>query len=116
EPEIRKFRQCVLGAEKNSALWIFKDSLDFYSMSMCRDLLFHVQEHQFTLPQIDAMLQALSLKILGLSGLSRQAVSGYRQMFPEDDLMANLQNWDAFEARHPETFISMYNFWCRMTD
>jgi SAM-dependent methyltransferase/Tfp pilus assembly protein PilF len=116
EPEIRKFRQCVLRAEKNSALWDLKDSHDFYSMSMCRDLLFHVQEHQFTWPQIGAMLQDLSLKILGLSDLSRQAVSGYRQMFPEDDLMVNLLNWDVFEARHPETFIGMYNFWCRMAD
>jgi SAM-dependent methyltransferase len=58
ESDIRKFRQCVFAAEKDSALWDLKDSLDFYSMSMCRDLLFHVQEHQFTWPQIGDMLQA----------------------------------------------------------
>ena len=115
-PEIRKFRQCVLRAENNSALRDLRDSLDFYSMSMCRDLLFHVQEHQFTLPQIGAMLQDLSLQLLGLSDLPRHAVSGYRQMFPEDDLMVNLLNWDVFEARHPDTFISMYNFWCATAD
>jgi hypothetical protein len=83
---------------------------------MCRDLLFHVQEHQFTLPQIGAMLQGLSLKLLGLSDLTRQAVSGYRRMFPEDNRMTNLLNWDVFEARHPETFVSMYNFWCGMAE
>jgi hypothetical protein len=26
---------------------------DFFGTSACRDLLFHVQEHQFTLPEID---------------------------------------------------------------
>lgn len=112
EPDIRKLRQHVLGAEKDSALWELRDSLDFYSMSMCRDLLFHIQEHQFTWPQIGAMLRDHSLKILGLTDLTRQAVSAYRQMFPEDGLMVDLANWDIFEARHPETFVSMYNFLC----
>ena len=29
---------------------------DFYNMSDCRDLLFHVQEHRFNLPQIKKIL------------------------------------------------------------
>jgi len=116
EPEIRKFRQCVLKAEKTSALWDLKVSHDFYSMSMCRDLLFHVQEHQFRLPQIGATLQDLPVTILGLSGLSRHTVSSYRRMFPDDDRMVNFLNWDAFEAQHPETFSGMYHLWCRMAD
>lgn len=116
EPEIRKFRQCVLGAEKDSALWNLRASHDFYSMSMCRDLLFHVQEHQFQLPQIGAMLQEFPVNVLGLSGLSLHAVSSYRRMFPDDGLMVNFPNWDAFEAQYPETFRGMYNIWCRMAD
>lgn len=113
---IRNFRQFVFGAEKDSALRELKNSLDFYSMSMCRDLLFHVQEHQFNLPQIGTLLQDLSLTLLGLSDLSRHTVAGYRQMFSEDELMIDLRNWDIFEEQHPETFVGMYNFWCKAAD
>ena len=38
---------------------------DFYSTSECRDLLFHVQEHRMTLPQIKAFLAAQDLQFLG---------------------------------------------------
>src|SRR5262249_58549888 len=56
---------------------------DFYSMSDCRDFLFHVQEHQFELPQIAAMLRDRGLTVLGMSKqLPRHAVAAYRQMFP----------------------------------
>ena len=30
---------------------------DFYSMSECRDLLFHVKEHRFILPVIKVLLE-----------------------------------------------------------
>jgi len=32
---------------------------DFFSLSECRDLLFHVQEHRFTIPQSGDALDAL---------------------------------------------------------
>ena len=43
---------------------------DFYSLSGCRDLLFHVQEHRFTIPMIEDALEQLDLTFLGfeLSG------------------------------------------------
>ena len=116
EPEIRKFRQRVLKAEKHSSLWDLRTSHDFYSMSTCRDLLFHVQEHQFQLPQIATMLKEIPVSILGLADLSQHVVSSYRRMFPDDDLMVNLLNWDAFEAQYPDTFRAMFNIWCRTAD
>ena len=38
---------------------------DFYSLSEFRDLLFHVQEHRFTIPQIKSCLTNLGLKFCG---------------------------------------------------
>ena len=38
---------------------------DFFSTSECRDLLFHCQEHRFTLPQISAFLAESGLAFLG---------------------------------------------------
>jgi len=116
EAAIREFRQHVLGADSSSALWELRYSLDFYSMSMCRDLLFHLEEHQYGLPEIAVMLQQAELTFLGLSELPQDAVAAYRRMFPEDRLMTNMTNWDAFEARYPDTFSNMFLFWCRKPD
>ena len=38
---------------------------DFYSLSELRDLLFHVQEHRFTIPLIKDHLNKLGLKFCG---------------------------------------------------
>ena len=81
---------------------------DFYSMSGCRDLLFHVQEHRFTLLQIRAMIAALGLRFTGFefadSGMTLARYS-------KDPL--DLEAWHAFENEHPDTFSRMYQFWVR---
>ena len=41
---------------------------DFFTTSECRDLLFHVQEHQFTIPEIAAFLRANGLRFIGFGG------------------------------------------------
>ena len=111
---IREFRQYVYTAERDSPLKSLLRWRDFYSMSDCRDFLFHVQEHQFDLPQISAMLRDHGLTVLGMSKqLPRHAVAAYRQTFPHDETMADLQKWDAVETRYPETFLGMYQIWCR---
>ena len=37
---------------------------DFFSLSMCRDLVFHVKEHRVTLPWIKSTLDDLHLRCL----------------------------------------------------
>jgi hypothetical protein len=81
---------------------------DFYSMSGCRDLLFHVQEHRFSLLQIKQMIAALGLRFAGFefadSGMTLARYS-------KDPL--DLDAWHAFENEHPDTFARMYQFWVR---
>lgn len=81
---------------------------DFYSMSGCRDLLFHVQEHRFTLLQIKEMMAALGLRFAGFefadSGMTLARYS-------KDPL--DLDAWHAFENEYPDTFSRMYQFWIR---
>ncbi len=88
-------------------------SLDFYTLSGCRDLLFHVQEHRFTLPQIAAMLDALGLEFLGFELDAPGLAVRYRAEFPGDPALQSLEQWAAFEERHPATFAHMYQFWVR---
>jgi SAM-dependent methyltransferase len=85
---------------------------DFYSMSGCRDLLFHVQEHRFTLPQIKAMLERLGLKMVELEFAdSGETLARYRSRFPHDPAALELDNWHRLEQEFSDTFSRMYQFW-----
>jgi ubiquinone/menaquinone biosynthesis C-methylase UbiE len=110
---IRDFRQRVFASPPDSALKALEQWDDFYSLSMCRDLLFHVQEHQFTLPQIGEMLAACGLELVSLADLPDAVWESYRRLYPDDKLAVNLSNWDEYEALHPATFRGMYLFWWR---
>jgi hypothetical protein len=87
-------------------------SPDFYSVSGCRDLLFHAQEHTLTLPEIGAFLPEQNLTLLGFE-LSPSVRARYAAQFPDDGAMTDLANWHRFETDNPATFASMYNFWVR---
>jgi hypothetical protein len=83
---------------------------DFYSMSGCRDLLFHAMEHRLTLPEIAAFLDADNLRFLGFdaeAGLRRR----YASRFPSDVAKTDLASWHQFEMENPGSFVGMYQFW-----
>jgi Tfp pilus assembly protein PilF/SAM-dependent methyltransferase len=87
--------------------------MDFYSMSECRDLLFHPEEHCFTLPEIEAALAALKLKFLGFEMRGSGALRKFMQIHPNPDATTSLTLWHEFELEHPDLFQGMYQFWCR---
>lgn len=111
--EIKKCRQKILQLAQDHPAKEVTEYRDFYSLSECRDLLFHVQEHQFTLPQIAAILSDLRLRFVGFDFRNPQIKNNYQIMFPEDSEMTNLLLWDNFEDAYPNTFGGMYNFWCQ---
>jgi tetratricopeptide (TPR) repeat protein/2-polyprenyl-3-methyl-5-hydroxy-6-metoxy-1,4-benzoquinol methylase len=110
EQGVKAMRARVL-AGSEPALLSLLDSEDFYTTSMCRDLVFHPLEHQFDLHEIAAMLDTLGLRFDGFE-LPHPLL---RQQFldaglgDETDLMA----WNQFEQRNPHTFDGMYVMWCR---
>jgi hypothetical protein len=82
---------------------------------MVRDLLFHVQEINFTIPRIKKALENTGLRFLGFCSLKASVYQSYLEMFPDDPHMRDLDNWDQFEQKYPDTFIAMYQFWCENT-
>ena len=94
---MKLFRNKIISSEEEHHKWITMVS-DFYSMSTLRDLLFHVQEHRFTIPQIDASLTQLGLVFCG---------------FENKKVLYDLEKWDTFEKENPRTFATMYQFWCQ---
>jgi 2-polyprenyl-3-methyl-5-hydroxy-6-metoxy-1,4-benzoquinol methylase len=89
---------------------------DFSSTSGCRDLLFNVMEHQFTIPQIAEFLDANGLTFLGFEQLPPDVLRQFQQQFPDVDAMRDLELWHAFEQANPLTFGNMYFFWVQKTD
>jgi len=108
--DIRQFRQELITSGASMPFFGLTASPDFYSVSACRDLLFHVQEHRFTLPQIKGCLAELGLNFIGFT-LESNVVNKYKERFPEDKAMTNLDCWNAFETENPSTFAGMYQFW-----
>ncbi|MDB5802732.1 MAG: hypothetical protein JWN73_54 [Betaproteobacteria bacterium] len=95
---------------------LMQEATDFYSTSMVRDLLFHVQERRYTVPQLQDMLARHQLEFLGMASNHQPRIKAlYRQSFPEDAAMLDLEHWDALEMEHPHLFRGMLQFWVRPT-
>jgi SAM-dependent methyltransferase len=109
-PDIRRFRQDVFAQETSPELQLVSKAHSFYTLSECRDLAFHVQEHRFSLPQIESFLAELGLQFLGFE-LERHVIDRYRARFPSDRYCTSLANWGRFESDNPDTFTAMYQFW-----
>jgi hypothetical protein len=75
---------------------------DFFSTSECRDLLFHVEEHQFGIPDIASFLEAQGFDFIGFETRARDA---YLRRFPDDIAATRLDNWHLFELENPATFF-----------
>lgn len=112
-PSLSGIRRCRQRLLADPAFKTLTQSIDFYTASACRDLLFHVQEHRFTLPQIEQALQDLNMELLGLELPDPMVLKKFQALFPEDPHALSLKNWHLFEQMHPQTFIGMYHLWLR---
>jgi SAM-dependent methyltransferase len=108
---IREFRYEVFGLPDDAPLRRIVTLHDFFTLSECRDLLFHVEEHRFTLPEISRCLDELGLEFMGFEMRNQAVVGRYLARFPDDPGATDLQNWHRFEEDEPNIFIGMYQFW-----
>ena len=107
---IRCFRAKVLSGEFKELSNLPQCEKDFYSLSTCRDLCFHVQEHRFTTASLQNLLNTNGLIFCGFM-LPEAIRATYQQQFPADTDMTSLANWGEFERQHQHIFRSMYQFW-----
>jgi len=105
--EIRRCRQDLL--QTPLARLAYVD--DFYSISECRDLLFHVQESRMTIPAIRDFLAANALRFIGFE-FTPPALQHFRDLFAANGWsMTDLDKWHAVETQYPNTFSGMYQMW-----
>ncbi|WKJ92135.1 class I SAM-dependent methyltransferase [Methylomonas montana] len=104
---MRQFRQAILAGE-HEELRPLLQWRDFYNLSMFRDLVFHANEHRYTLPQIERHLAELDLRFITMRGLPAPLQALYRANFSQDPNGTDLANWAQFEEQYPAAFVSMY--------
>ena len=107
---MKSFRTMVMTSDLKHHKKIV-NSGDFYSLSSLKDLLFHVQEHRFTIPQIQDSLSDLGLEFCGFE--ADNLVSHFKQTNTGADDPYDLDKWQTYEVANPSAFAGMYQFWCQ---
>jgi SAM-dependent methyltransferase len=109
--DIRRCRQEIIAAADAQVASVAQRD-DFFTTSECRDLLFHVQEHRTTLPQIKSFLAENGLEF---GGMFVDAATGSRfaARFPQPQAAFDLDCWHVFESEAPDSFAGMYQFLLR---
>ena len=110
EIDIRNFRQLLVNSH-DTKKQVLAESNDFYSLSTLRDLIFHTQEHRFTLPQIEKCLNEVDLKFCGFE--DKDAIASFRELHGSNANIHDMALWQKFEKKNPNAFARMYQFWCQ---
>ncbi len=113
--DIRRCRQDIIAMAANGECEMKKifTFRDFFQLSELRDLLFHVQEHRYTIPQIESEIHQLGLEFLGFEIRNQKAMAQFKAMHTETNAQTSLSLWHEFETQNPDTFRGMYQFWLR---
>ncbi len=108
---IRACREYIKTLPPSHEIYPVMNSVDFFTTSMCRDLIFHFQEHRYTCLQLKEMLDEVGLEFLGFYFTNQDTYQRFSESYPDDPYGLDLDNWHEFEKQNPEIFKEMYQFW-----
>lgn len=92
---------------------VLSPASDFWTTSDCRDLVFHVNEHRFTLPQVGQMLDDAGLEFLGLQFGHAADRTRFLAKHPAPGAIQDVTALHRHELNHPEVFGDTYRIWAR---
>jgi SAM-dependent methyltransferase len=110
DSQIREYRRELLdaGGEELEALCEWSD---FFNLSEWRDLIFHVQEHQFSLSQVAHLLNNSNIRFCGFE--NPKLIEKFKTFHGDSSSIYDLGAWQAVEAHDQSLFTGMYQFWCQ---
>ena len=88
-------------------------SIDFFSFSRFRDLVFNFQEHNFDIFELKNIFKKYKLTFLGFDRVNNAIMERFKKRFPYENSEYDLNCWNEFEKDNPKTFASMYNIWLK---
>lgn len=116
--DMRAFRERILRGEMGEDGRMLARCGDLYTLSGCRDFLFHVRETRFTIRELAGLMERHGLEFLGFHPIKPALRAAYLERYPDDPMARELSNWMAFEEAEPEVFcrlmnLSMLYYWMR---
>ena len=115
--DIRHLRSALIHQQIPGDWQTLITSNDFYSLSACKDLLFHEQEHVFDHTSLTALIDESDCEWVGMvppgmmadiSLFKSDPSSQDRRHYPQ-----TLDEWCQLEQEYPDLFAGMYQFYCR---
>ena len=70
-------------------------------------------EVQLTIEELKSWLTWLNLGFLGFVNLSETTKCNFSQKFGKQANLLDLNQWEKYEDQFPNTFVTMYQFWCQ---
>ncbi len=107
--DIRRFRHEVINLPDDHPARRCIRASDFFMLSECNDLLFHVQEHRFTFPKMRELAENNGLELIHVY-LSPPSQKKWQEMYGEE-LALDYDKLHAFEEANPDTFLEMYKMY-----
>lgn len=118
DESMRAFRQRLMDGDLGAHGRMILSCGDFYSLSGCRDFLFHVRERRFTVRELTGLWKRMGLEFLGFHPVPPAIAEAFRQRFPGDPEGRHPETWIEFEETDPDEFcrlmnLSMLYYWLR---
>ena len=110
DDDMKSFRHTLIRSTSHADRQILLFD-DFYCLDELKDLLFHVNEHRFTLTQIKKCLFELDLVFCGFE--TNHLLQEYKTRNREAEDCYDLEKWQVFEEQNQSLFANMYQFWCQ---
>lgn len=110
--DMRLVRESMLQGALDGDWQAILESPDFYSLSACRDLLFHQQEHVYDIEKLPAFYAENGLEWVGMIPPSSSATLAQQRFNISADQLTPTQ-WGELEQDHPQLFAGMYQFYLR---
>jgi len=113
DDEIRQLRVAIMNSDDDELVQNISGYKDFYSLHDCRDLIFHENDNNYDISGLAALMEEAGLEFIAFDLPDHSILPHFRTMFPDNGAQSKIQNWAEFEEKYPDTFSSMYVFWCR---
>lgn len=111
--DIRQFRRDLFTMTVDNPILRCTTAADFFNLAECNDLLFHVQEHRYTLFEFKDFAARHNLEPFQVF-LTPEKIKAFRETFPDKDLM-DFDALTTFEEKFPKSFVEMYKIYFRPT-
>jgi ubiquinone/menaquinone biosynthesis C-methylase UbiE len=113
---IRALRHYVDRLDNDDPMKVIAMWRDFFTTSMCRDLLFHVQEHRYTMLQLKDMYGRFGLSFYDFSHMTAETMNKFRAKYPDAEDFCDFDKWEEFELENKDAFLGMYQMWLCNTE